>query len=370
MPQETPTSATIDQFFWSGRRVFVTGHTGFKGSWLCMMLARMGATVSGYALMPPSEPNLFELANIGDGMTDVRGDIRDLRHLTEVMVEQDPEIVVHMAAQALVRSSYDDPVGTYETNIMGTVNVLEAARKLKGLKALVVITSDKCYENFERPRGYAEDDPMGGYDPYSSSKGCAELVSAAYQKSFFSKHENDVRVATARAGNVIGGGDWGLDRLVPDLVNSFKEGDTALIRRPDAIRPWQFVLDPLCGYLMLAERLWCGDAGFAGAWNFGPHADNERRVRELVALAGKTWGDNAAWSIDVALSPHEAHYLKLDVSKARNQLHWQAQLNLQQTVAWTMNWYKVWANGGDVRRMAMVQIEEFLVLKRGPDSDR
>ena len=355
----SPHTAHIDDAFWAGRRVFMTGHTGFKGSWLCLVLERLGAIVAGYSLEPPSDPSLFELAQIEETLVHHHGDVRDLDNLSAAMRAHDPEIVIHMAAQALVRPSYDDPVGTFATNIMGTVNVLEAARTLDNLQAIVNVTSDKCYDNKEWSWGYRENEPMGGHDAYSSSKGCAELVTSAYRNSFFSTGANSVCIATARAGNVIGGGDWGTDRLVPDLMRSFKAGETALIRRPNAIRPWQYVLEPLAGYLLLAERLCAPGNDYDGGWNFGPNVSNEKPVQDLVKIAAGAWQGDADWRIDTEASPHEAHYLKLDVSKSHAGLGWSAKLNLQQSVERTVEWYREWAEGGDMRAKTMAQIEDY-----------
>ncbi len=363
MPEQSQTSSQIDPAFWAGRRVFVTGHTGFKGSWLCLMLERMGAAVAGYALDPPSDPSMYELAGIGANLEHHHGDVRDLAALSAAIRSHDPEIVIHMAAQALVRASYDDPAETFATNVMGTVNVLEGIRRLDNLQAVVVVTSDKCYDNKEWPWGYRENDPMGGHDPYSSSKGCAELVASAYRNSFFATGDNQVNVATARAGNVIGGGDWGTDRLVPDLMNAFRAGESALIRRPNAVRPWQHVLDPVAGYLILAERLCHPGRDYAGPWNFGPSRVNERPVRELVEIAAAIWGNGAGWTIDNDASPHEAHYLKLDVSKAHANLGWKTLMDLEQALELTVKWYLEWARGGDMRAMTLAQIDSFLGIE-------
>ncbi len=339
--------------FWTGKRVFVTGHTGFKGSWLCLWLQSLGAEVSGYALAPPTNPNLFGVAQVAQGMVSLLGDIRNLEQLQQAMTEFQPEIVIHMAAQSLVRLSYQNPVETYATNVMGTVNVLEAVRKTDAVKAVVMVTSDKCYENREWIWGYRENEPMGGYDPYSNSKGCAELVTSAYRQSFFG---NNVAVASARAGNVIGGGDWATDRLVPDLVRSFSEERPVLIRNPHAIRPWQHVLEPLSGYLMLAQKLYEKGAEFAEGWNFGPREDDARPVQWIVEQFTGLWGEGATWTLDGAEHPHEAHYLKLDCSKAVSRLNWQPRWSLTDALEKISAWHKAHNSGLDMRKFTMSQI--------------
>ncbi len=348
--------------FWQGKRILITGHTGFKGSWLSLWLQSMGANVVGYALSPPTNPSLFEVANVEQGMTSVIGDIRDLDHLKVVFLEHQPEIVIHMAAQALVRHSYLEPVETYSINVMGTVNLLEAVRCSKGVKAVVNVTSDKCYENREWVWGYRENEAMGGYDPYSNSKGCAELVISAYRNSYFPsgmyKHHG-VAIASGRAGNVIGGGDWALDRLVPDIVKSFEAGEVVNIRYPNAIRPWQHVLEPLHGYLMLAERLYVEGVDFAEAWNFGPNDEDEKPVSYLVEELTKFWGEGARWNLDAASHPHEANYLKLDISKARVRLGWQPVLRLDDSLQLIFDWSKCWQAGGNMRDITIKQIKDY-----------
>jgi CDP-glucose 4,6-dehydratase len=330
--------------FWSGKRVLVTGDTGFKGSWLCLWLNRLGADVVGYALDPPSEPNLFESIGLGTKITHTHGDIRNYECLVSVFESHRPELVFHLAAQALVRKSYGDPLETYSTNVMGTVNVLEAVRHTPSVRVVVNVTSDKCYENKEWVWGYRENDPMGGHDPYSSSKGCAELVTAAYLKSFFPPGsyggEHHVVVASARAGNVIGGGDWGTDRLVPDCIRSWSHDKEIIIRNPHATRPWQHVLEPLSGYLLLGSRLWDDGPRFAGPWNFGPSEDDvwpvEGVVKEIIHILG-----SGIYRVVSDGRHHEAHRLKLDCSKARIQLGWHPRSNVQEALIWSAEWYKM-----------------------------
>jgi len=343
--------------FWKGKTVFVTGHTGFKGSWLSLWLQSLGARVTGYALEPPTKPSLFELAGVARSMESIMGDIRDLPALMTALKRAKPQLVIHMAAQSLVRESYADPVGTYATNIMGTVNLLEASREVKSVRTVVIVTSDKCYENRERIRGYREDEAMGGHDPYSSSKGCAELVTAAYRRSFFSRA--GTAVATARAGNVIGGGDWSKDRLVPDAINAFISRKALRIRSPNAVRPWQYVLDPLSGYLTLAERLWEDGPAFSGAWNFGPEDHEVRPVSWIVGELVRRWGNDAVWETDPAPQPHEAGLLKLDCSKAQTRLNWRPRVDLETALDWTIEWYRKYVGGEDLRKLTEEQIRRF-----------
>ena len=344
--------------FWAGRKVFVTGHTGFKGAWLALWLASLGARVAGYALKPPSSPSLWALVEAKAGIASTIADIRDLDALSRSLGAFQPEIVFHLAAQSLVRPSYDDPVGTYATNVMGTVHLLEAVRKAGGVRALVNVTSDKCYENLETGQAYSEGDPMGGRDPYSSSKGCAELVTAAYRASF----PGGAAIASARAGNVIGGGDWAQDRIVPDIVRAAVTGKAVQVRNPHAVRPWQHVLEPLAGYLQLAERLHGAPAMFSGGWNFGPDEKDAVSVEKVVSTFTRLWGLPASWAADKGEHPHEAHYLKLDSSKARSRLGWKPRLGLQLALEWTVGWYKTQAQGADARQLTLAQIERYMGL--------
>ena len=352
-----------DPSFWAGKRVFLTGHTGFKGSWLAIWLQAMGARVGGFALAPATNPTLFDVARVADGMDSTLGDIRDLEAVRASMTAFDPEIVIHMAAQPLVRESYRDPVGTYATNVMGTVHVLEAARALAArggprLRAIVCVTTDKCYENREWVWGYREDEPMGGHDPYSNSKGCAELVSAAYRSSFFNGPDV-AALATARAGNVIGGGDWAEDRLIPDILRAFDAGRPVPIRNPVSTRPWQHVIEPLAGYLDLAEALWTDGPAHAEGWNFGPRDEDARPVRTIVERMAELWGEGADWSVDAGPHPHEARYLKLDISKARARLGWQPRWTLEDALGRIVVWHKAWAAGADMRAHCLADIHDY-----------
>lgn len=350
--------------FWRGKRVFVTGHTGFKGSWLCLWLQAMGAEVGGYALPPSTTPSLFEAARVASRMTSTFGDIRELEAVHRSMAAFQPEVVLHLAAQALVRPSYADPVGTYATNVMGTVHVLEAARRVEGVRCIVNVTTDKCYENREWVWGYREDEPMGGHDPYSSSKGCSELVTSAYRRSFFAG--SGAALASARAGNVIGGGDWATDRLVPDILAAFEAGQPVLIRNPHSTRPWQHVLEPLGGYLALAEHLWAHGQGFAEAFNFGPNEADARPVQWIVERMAAAWGEGALWRHDTAEHPHEAHYLKLDISKARHRLGWQPRWSLETALGQIVGWHRSWRAGSDARELCLDQIQQYSRTHRTP----
>jgi len=349
--------------FWRGRRVLVTGHTGFKGSWLSLWLEELGAEVTGFALNPPTNPNLFEVAGVAVGMCSVIGDVRDPQALERAVQDAAPEVVIHMAAQPLVRYSYTHPVETYHTNVMGTVHLLDALRRCASVRAVVSVTSDKCYENREWVWGYRENEAMGGFDPYSNSKGCAELVTAAFRNSYFpprdySRHK--VGVGSGRAGNVIGGGDWALDRLIPDIVRAIVAGEAVRIRSPHAIRPWQHVLEPLSGYLVLAERLYEQGAAFAEGWNFGPANQDARPVQWIVERLTQLWGEGSRWELDGADHPHEAHYLKLDCSKARMSLGWRPRWDLEKTLARIVEWHKAHVAGGDMREITLGQIRDYM----------
>jgi len=351
-------AGAVDPAFWIGKRVFLTGHTGFKGSWMALWLQQMGANVTGFALAPPTSPALFEVARVADGMTSIIGDIRNAQTLEEALVDTDPEIVIHMAAQPLVRASYDDPVGTYATNVMGTVHLLEAVRKAPGVRAVCVVTTDKCYENREWVWGYREDEAMGGYDPYSNSKGCAELVVSAYRRSFFSDGSSPA-VASGRAGNVIGGGDWAVDRLVPDILRAVAEDQKVLVRNPLAIRPWQHVLEPVGGYLVLCQALWNDPEAAAQAWNFGPRDDDAQPVQWIVEQMCSLWGENAGWTRDESVQPHEARYLKLDISKARAGLRWQPRWSLGEALDRIVAWHRAWISGTDMHEFCHSELKRF-----------
>ena len=347
---------------WQRRRVFLTGHTGFKGSWLAIWLKKLGAEVRGFALDPWTEPNLFTLARVGDVVDDIRGDVRNLSALEAALTQFAPEVVFHLAAQPIVRRGYADPVGTYSTNMMGTVHLLEAVRRTPSVRAVVCVTTDKCYENQGWIWPYRESDRLGGYDPYASSKACAEIVTAAYRSSFFPVdclHDHHVAVSTARAGNVIGGGDWSEDRLVPDLVRGFCSGMPVLIRRPKAIRPWQHVLDPLHGYLMLAEKLLSRDVRFASSYNFGPHDEEIWPVERIANKLVNQWGEGASWVLDSNPMTHEDHVLRLDASKARIELGWKPQLAVEAALEWTVAWYRAWKSRDDLAEFTRKQIAEY-----------
>jgi CDP-glucose 4,6-dehydratase len=353
--------------FWQGKRVFLTGHTGFKGSWLSLWLQSLGAELTGYSLEPPTSPSLFQTASVASGMRSITGDVCDLPHLKQTIAESEPEIVFHMAAQSLVRLSYQDPILTYQTNVMGTANILEAVRKTESVSAVLVITTDKCYENRNWCWGYRENDTLGGHDPYSNSKACAELVVSAYRSSFFeggSHNGRSVALASARAGNAIGGGDWAQDRLVSDIVKCFSEGRVLKIRNPKAIRPWQYVLEPLRGYLMLAQKLYEGGAAFASGWNFGPDPNDVQSVRWIVEKIASTWGSPIAWEIDEGEHPHEAQMLQLDCSKAAQQLGWRPLLRLPDALSMTMEWYKHFLSGNSGREKCLEQISAYCAKVR------
>lgn len=346
-----------DPNFWQGKRVFLTGHTGFKGSWLSLWLAEMGAVVKGYALTAPTNPSLFEEAKVAEKIESQIGDIRDFDTLKSSLLAFNPDILIHMAAQPLVRLSYKEPLETYDTNVMGTAKVLEAARSCQNLKAIVNVTTDKCYENKEWVWGYREDEPMGGYDPYSSSKGCAELVTSAYRRSFM--QEQGIGLATARAGNVIGGGDWADDRLIPDILRAFEQNQAVVIRNPASTRPWQHVLEPLSGYLVLAQNLYQNPQAFAEGWNFGPYEDDAKPVDWILNHMVANW-PGTSWELDKHAHPHEAGYLKLDISKAKARLHWHPTWRLEHTLAKIIQWHQAWLKKQDMQTACITEINEFM----------
>ena len=348
--------------FWQGRKVLITGHTGFKGSWLSLWLQKFEADVIGYALPAPTSPNLFEVAKVGDRMTSVIGDVRDLDSLKAVVQEHQPEVIFHLAAQPIVRQSYENPVETYSTNVMGTVNLLESVRHTEGVRAVVSITSDKCYQNNEWVWGYRENDPVGGFDPYSSSKGAAELVIASFRNSYFSPklyQTHGVGLASTRAGNVIGGGDWARDRLIPDFMRAIMGNRPVIIRSPTAIRPWMHVLDPLNGYMKVAEQMVRQGGEFAQAWNFGPSDEDTQTVSWIVDYLTKSWGDGARWELGSAKHPHEDRWLKLDYSKAFRFLEWSTKLHLSTALEWIVEWYKAYQADEDMHALTLQQIARF-----------
>jgi len=352
----------LNKLFWKGRRVFITGHTGFKGSWLSFWLAELGADVKGFSLVPDVSPNLYDTLSLGNRIESVFGDIRNLDHLKRELAEFKPEVVFHMAAQAIVRTSYDDPIETFETNVIGTVNLLESVKFVKSIKAVISVTSDKCYENREWDWKYRESDPMGGWDPYSASKGCAELVTASFRRSYFQNGNSDsikTGIATARAGNVIGGGDWSKDRLIPDIMRSFSKQEPVVIRNPAAVRPWQYILDLLHGYMVLAEKLYKDPKRYSEAWNFGPSESDERSVEFILNKMIETWGEGASWKLDKGVNPHEASYLKLDSSKSRMNLGWNTKVTLPSALESLTSWYKNYFYGADITEFTKSQIREF-----------
>jgi len=347
----------IDKEFWQGKRVFLTGHTGFKGSWLSLWLSLLGAEVKGYSLNPPTSPSLFDEAKVSSIVDSQIGDIRDQDTLNESMTGFNPDILIHMAAQSLVRYSYGAPIETYEVNVIGTAKVLEVARSCVNLKVIINITTDKCYENDNRSQGYKENDPMGGYDPYSSSKGCAELVASAYRRSFL--QEQGISIASVRAGNVIGGGDWANDRLIPDILRSFEQNKSVVIRNPKATRPWQHVLEPLSGYLILAQKMYSNQDKYAEGWNFGP---NEQDVKPVDWILDKmiSKSPRSSWELDQNSSPNEADFLKLDISKAQSKLGWRPVWELGHTLEKIVDWHRAWLNKEDMRAVCLKEIEEYM----------
>ena len=359
----------LNKSFWKNRKVLITGHTGFKGSWLSLWLQNMGAQVIGVSLEPPTSPSLYNQAKVSECMISLRADIRDLDKMNAIFHEYKPEIVFHLAAQPLVRYSYNEPVETYQTNVMGTLHILEAIRNIDTVRSAVMITTDKCYENREWEWGYRESDPMGGHDPYSSSKGCAELLIDSYRKSFFEKN-GSTAIASVRAGNVIGGGDWAEDRLIPDIIRAVESDEDVHIRNPNAIRPWQHVLEPLSGYIELAEKLFESKQEFADAWNFGPEDKDVKPVQWIVEKIINIWGNDAAWSVDNGEHPHEANYLKLDCSKAHTKLNWWPKWSLDVALEKIIEWHKAEQNNSDMKQFTLEQIESYMQLKENDNVAR
>jgi CDP-glucose 4,6-dehydratase len=351
---------TVDRGFWRGKSVFVTGHTGFKGGWLTTWLTAMGASVCGYALAPATEPSYFARCRLERKVKSIIADVRDGAALAAAMSGAQPAIVFHLAAQPLVRRSYAQPVDTFATNLMGTLNFLEAVRASPSVKAAIIVTSDKCYENHETQRGYRETDPLGGHDPYSASKACVEVACASYRRSFFANGLSNVALATARAGNVIGGGDWSVDRIVPDAVRAFERDSPLIIRNPSSVRPWQHVFEPLAGYLMLAQRLYRDGASYAGAWNFGPADESAVSVATLADELIRSWGQGAEWRADPCRAgPHESQVLRLDCGKTHELLGWRPHLQLAQAVAMTVDWYRAAADSADMEVLSLAQIHSY-----------
>lgn len=348
--------------FFKDKKVLVTGHTGFKGSWLCLLLHELGANVYGYALNPPTQPSLYEIANINDLVNSTIGDIRDYQLLKKTISIIQPDIIIHLAAQSLVRESYKSPRETYEINVMGTVNLFDAIRNVDSVRVLLNITSDKCYENQEWYWGYRENDKLGGYDPYSNSKGCSELVTSAFRNSFFNPklyEMHKVAVASARAGNVIGGGDWASDRLIPDLIRAIAKDESVTIRNPYAVRPWQFVLEPLSGYLQLVIKLYTEGAKYTGAWNFGPDNLGAKSVEWIVNKIYELWGSGIKYIVENSFQPHETNYLKLDCSKASTLLNWYPTWSIEKTISVIVDWTKAYLNNENIRKVCLNQIHDF-----------
>ena len=353
----------VDKNFWKGKRVLVTGHTGFKGSWLSLWLQSLGAEVIGVSLDVPSTPSLYEQANVSENMISLREDIRDVMAIRKIFQDHLPEIVFHLAAQPLVRLSYREPVETYEINVMGTLHVLEGIRSVDSVRSAVMITTDKCYQNKEWVWGYRETDTLGGHDPYSSSKGAAELLISSYRESYFPQDkygEHKTAIASARAGNVVGGGDWADDRLIPDIIRAFQNNKEVVIRNPKSTRPWQHVLEPLSGYLKLAEQLEKNGDQYAEAWNFGPAEIDARPVQWIIEKMAKLWGENANWINDKSEHPHEANYLKLDCSKAHMKLNWYPRWDLSETLLRIVEWHKLKDAQNNYRKLCLTQINDYM----------
>jgi len=351
--------------FWKNKKVLLTGHTGFKGSWLSIWLKKLGVELVGFSKDIPTKPSLFEIAKVSEGMTSITGNIEDFTAIQKVLKENKPEIVIHMAAQSLVRKSYEEPINTFATNVMGTVNLLQAVKTTGSTLVLINITSDKCYENKGTEKAFSENSPMGGYDPYSSSKGCAELVTSAFRDSFFNLKEFDQHgcsLSSVRSGNVIGGGDWAKDRLISDIMNNISKRIPTQIRNTRSIRPWQFVLEPLFGYLILAQRMWEEGKEFSEPWNFGPDETDCKSVKWILEKISKELDDGFSWKEDTRDNPHEAEMLKLDCNKAKKRLGWKTKLDVNETIEWTVNWYKEYFKNSDMKQYTENQIDKFISL--------
>ena len=356
----------MNQEFWKDKTVLLTGHTGFKGSWLSLWLQKVGVKLIGFSKDIPTDPSLFESAKVGEGMVSITGNICDFNNLEKIIQKHQPEIVIHMAAQAIVRESYKDPIETYSTNVMGTVNLLEAIRRQREVRVILNVTSDKCYRMGENSFGFKETDPMGGYDPYSSSKGCAELITSSFRESFFNLakfEEHNIALASVRAGNVIGGGDWGHDRLIPDIFRSIKNEEILKIRNPEGIRPWQFVLEPLAGYLILIQKLWDGGKLYSEPWNFGPDKKNCTSVKWILEKTSDLWDSKINWEVDKSNNYHESKTLLLDCTKAKNRLGWTPKLDLEDALRWTIKWYQKYFKKEDMKKISREQIDEFVLLQ-------
>ncbi len=356
----------MNQNFWKKKTVLITGHTGFKGSWLSIVLKKFGANVIGFSKDIPTKPSMYEIANVGEGMKSIIGNINDAKHIRQVFEENKPDIVIHMAAQAIVRESYKNPLETFSTNVIGTANVLDAVRNSENVKVAIIVTSDKSYRPKKDYSRYSEEDAMGGNDPYSSSKACAELVTASYRNSFFNPlkySEHKVAIASVRAGNVLGGGDWGADRLLPDIIRGFQNKMSIKIRNPESTRPWQFVLDLLFGYIILAEKMWIDGQKKSEGWNFGPTIDEEKPVKLIIEYIKKNIDGEINFEIDTSSQPHEEKYLSLDCSKASNELGWGSKMNIEKTLQWTLDWYNEFMKGGgSMREFSEKQIDEFMAV--------
>jgi CDP-glucose 4,6-dehydratase len=355
----------VSSDFWKNKKVLLTGHTGFKGSWLSIWLKKLGVELIGFSKDIPTEPSLFELAKVSEDMTSIIGDIRDFSVIQKIIQENQPEIIIHMAAQALVRKSYEDPLNTFSTNIMGTANLLESLKQSKKTRVVINVTSDKCYKNNGEENIFSENSPMGGYDPYSSSKGCSELITSAFKNSFYNSKEFDLHklsLSTVRAGNVIGGGDWAKDRLIPDIINSIIKKIPTQIRNTESVRPWQFVLEPLQGYLILAEKMWKEGNEFSGAWNFGPDNEGCKSVKWILEKISKNFDNTWTWENDAKKNPHEASILKLDCNKAKKRLNWKTKLGIDETLEWTINWYKEFLKNSNMKKYTENQINRFVEL--------